>query len=83
MLSRTYCPKNEDCPSKFIYRPLSSPNFFVLEEIEHLPLPDQLRVVLTSYPRGLSLTFSLQKNLNMLPTSKAHIPNDLAANFFS
>lgn len=58
LLSRTYCESKGG--SRYLHRSYPTVNFIVVERVEPSPLGAQLRILLTSDPRGLSLAFSLR-----------------------
>ena len=74
VLSRTYSSANEASRDRFLYRGVASPNFIVVENTKASALPGQLKVVLTSDPRGLALACAMQGKARLLPKNVGDLP---------
>ena len=73
VISKTYCSVDEDKRDNFLYRDSPTVNLVVVERVESAnPLQGQLKIVLTSDPRGLALAFAMMcpENMERLPTEK-------------
>ena len=76
VISRTYCGMDENKREHFLRRDNPCVNFVVVERVENAtPISGQLKVVLTSDPRGLSLAFGLMQpdNLAKLPSERDYV----------
>lgn len=80
VLSRTYSSANEVNSDRFLFRGVASPNFIVVEHTGASALPGQLKIVLTSDPRGLALACAMQDKMKLLPANISDLPQALRVN---